>query len=131
MKKTVLLNQPLSAVIAGLGHTDSLVVADAGLPIPAGPQRIDLAVRAGVPEFIDVLGTVLAEMQVQEAIVADELATASPAFHAALLEALGEIPVRSVPHEEFKRQTASAKAVARTGEFTPYANVILISGVVF
>ena len=131
MKKTVLLNQPLSAAIAGLGHTDSLVVADAGLPIPAGPRRIDLAVRAGVPAFLDVLGAVLAEMQVQEAIIAEELAASRPDFHRALLEALGDIPVRRVPHEEFKRQTAAAQAVARTGEFTPYANVILISGVVF
>jgi len=131
VKKTVLLNQPLSAVIAGLGHTDSLVVSDAGLPIPTGPQRIDLAVRAGVPGFLDVLRTALAEMEVQEAIIATELATSSPAFHSALLEALGEIPIRAVPHEEFKRLTASARAVARTGEFTPYANVILIAGVVF
>lgn len=131
MKKTVLLNQPLSAVIAGLGHTDSLVVADAGLPIPAGPQRIDLAVQAGVPPFLDVLRATLAEMQVQEAIIATELATSGSAFHSALREALGDIPVRAVPHEDFKRLTASARAVARTGEFTPYANVILIAGVVF
>ena len=30
MKKTDLLNQPISAVIASLGHTDTLVIADAG-----------------------------------------------------------------------------------------------------
>ena len=131
MKKTGLLNQPLSAAIAGLGHLDTLVVADAGLPIPPETSRIDLAVSAGVPPFLDVLHAVLGEMQIQSAIVATELDEHSPVMHAALLELLGDIPVEAVSHEQFKRLTASARAVVRTGEFTPYANVILVSGVLF
>jgi D-ribose pyranase len=39
--------------------------------------------------------------------------------------------VTAIPHEEFKARTAAARAVVRTGEFTPYANVILIAGVTF
>ena len=131
MKKTGLLNQPLSAAIAGLGHLDTLVVADAGLPIPPETSRIDLAVSAGVPPFLDVLRAVLGEMQIQSAIVATELDEHSPVMHAALLELLGGVPVEAVSHEQFKRLTASARAVVRTGEFTPYANVILVSGVLF
>lgn len=131
MKKTGLLNQPLSAVIAGLGHTDMLVIGDAGLPIPAGPQRIDLAVSAGVPPFLDVVRAVLGEMAVQGAVVAVEMASISPAMHAALRDILGDIPVEVVPHEVFKARTREARAIVRTGEFTPYANVILIAGVVF
>lgn len=131
MKKTGLLNLPLSNAIASLGHTDKLVVADAGLPIPNSTERIDLAVSQGVPAFLNVLKAVLAEMQVEQAIIADELANKSPDFHKRLLEALGTIPVKTVPHETFKALTADARAVVRTGEFTPYANVILVSGVVF
>lgn len=131
MKKTGLLNQPLSAVIAGLGHTDMLVIGDAGLPIPAGPQRIDLAVSAGVPPFLEVVRAVLGEMAVQGAIVATEMTSVSPAMHAALRDILGDIPVEVVPHEVFKARTREARAIVRTGEFTPYANVILIAGVVF
>lgn len=131
MKKTFLLNQPLSAVIAGLGHTDMLVVADAGLPIPAQPQRIDLAVSCGVPGFFETLKAVLSEMQVQHAIIADEMHHASPAAYAALRAALADIPVSTLPHEQFKQTTRAATAVVRTGECTPYCNVILVSGVVF
>jgi D-ribose pyranase len=131
MKKTGLLNQPLSTVIAGLGHMDTLCIADAGLPIPASMTRIDLAVSQGVPAFLDVLDAVLGEMQVQGAIIAWELEQVSPAMHRALMERLGEIDVQVLPHDEFKEATASARAVARTGEFTPYANVILVAGVVF
>lgn len=131
MKKTGLLNQPLSEVIAGLGHFDTLVVGDAGLPIPASTRRIDLAVSAGVPRFLEVVSAILGEMQVQSAIVAQEMPARSPEAYAALRQLLGDIQVELVPHEELKAQTAAARAVARTGEFTPYANVILVSGVVF
>lgn len=131
MKKTTLLNQPISSVIASMGHTDMLVVADAGLPIPNGPERIDLAVTADIPRLVDVLNVVLSELQVERVILAEELVTRSPDMHTALLHWLGETPVEYVPHEQFKQMTAQAKAVVRTGECTPYANVILVAGVVF
>jgi len=131
MKKTGLLNQPISTAIAGLGHTDSLVVADAGLPIPAGPTRIDLALTQGIPTFVDTLRTVLIEMQVERVIIAEEMTTVSPALYQTIKDILGDTPIEMCPHEAFKTMTAEAKAVVRTGEFTPYANIILVSGVVF
>ncbi|OIO94359.1 MAG: D-ribose pyranase [Anaerolineae bacterium CG2_30_64_16] len=132
MKKTGLLNKDLSEVIAGMGHRDLLVIADAGLPIPSGVRRIDLAVRPGLPGFIDVLQAVLGELRVEEAVVASEMDERSPHVLARLRQALGEeVPINSTIHENFKLQTARARAVVRTGEFTPYANVILIAGVMF
>ena len=131
MKKIGLLNQPLSEVIAGLGHTDTLVIADAGLPIPAQTRRIDLALVEGVPSFLDTLGAVLGEMQVERVVVAEEMLDVSPDTHDAIINLLGDVPVETVPHLVFKEQTRSARAVVRTGEFTPYANVILVAGVVF
>ena len=131
MKKTTLLHAELSDVIARLGHGDLLVIADAGLPIPDGPRRIDLAVSANVPRFADVLAAVLAEMQVESALVADELAAANPSVHASLRRRLGDTPVTSLPHKRFKAATREARAIVRTGEFSPYANVILRAGVVF
>lgn len=131
MKKIGVINQPISAVIAGLGHTDTVVIADAGLPIPGGPQRIDLALTGGIPAFLDTLRVVLSEMQVERAIVASEMLEVSPAVYQAVKTLLGNIPIETVPHQEFKEQTRSAQAVIRTGEFTPYANIILAAGVVF
>lgn len=131
MKKATLLNQPISAVIAGLGHTDTLVIADAGLPIPAETQRIDLALARGIPAFLDVLRVVMSEMQVERAVVARELVDGNPEYLAQIKLLLGDVPVSAVPHEEFKSQTRTARAVVRTGEFTPYANIILSAGVVF
>ena len=131
MKKGPLINQPISAVLAGLGHTDSLVIADAGLPIPPSTQRIDLALTRGIPSFLDTLQVVLAEMAVEQAIIAEEMITVSPDLYEALVALLGDIPIQTISHEAFKVQSGVARAVIRTGEYTPYANVILCSGVVF
>ena len=131
MKKIGTINQPLSSVIAGLGHMDPLVIADAGLPIPPGTQRIDLALTEGIPGFIDTLLVILEEVQVESALIAEEMITTSPQVYGQLRDILVDIPIETVPHEEFKVKTAGARAIVRTGEFTPYANVILIAGVVF
>jgi len=131
MKKIGLLNQPLSTAIAGMGHTDTLVIADAGLPIPFRPRRIDLALVPGIPSFLDTLKAVLSEMEVERAVVAEEMAQVSPDLLAAVREILGETPIDLIAHRDFKGQTNGAQAVVRTGECTPYANIILVSGVVF
>jgi D-ribose pyranase len=131
MKRTALLHAELSEVIARLGHGDLLVIGDAGLPIPDGPRRIDLAVTPGVPRFHDVLAAVLAEMQVESAVVAQELAARNPGVEAGIRRALSAVPIETLPHEDFKALTRGARAMVRTGECSPYANVILRAGVVF
>ncbi len=131
MKKIGTLNQPLSEVIAGMGHQDTLVVADAGLPIPLQTQRIDLALTRGSPGFLKTLRVILEEFQVERAIVAEEMISTSAQIYEQLQEMLQEIPIDTISHAEFKNRTASARAVVRTGEFTPYANIILVAGVVF
>ncbi len=131
MKKIGIINQPISAVISGLGHMDTVVITDAGLPIPVETERIDLALAEGIPAFLDTLRIVLSEMQVETAIVAQEMLSASPGIYEAIQELLGEAPIKTIDHEAFKAQTKTARAVIRTGEFTPYANIILVAGVVF
>ncbi len=131
MKKRGILHPQLSRVIAELGHTDTIVIADAGLPIPNGPARIDLAVVEGVPPFLTVLQAVLDDMQVEEATIAEEMAELSPELYEQVMDMLGSVPVNQVLHQAFKLRTRDARAVIRTGEFTPYANVILHAGVVF
>ncbi|WPH19903.1 D-ribose pyranase [Variovorax paradoxus] len=130
MKRTALLHAELSQVIAALGHGDMLVIGDAGLPIPDGPRRIDLAVARGVPLLADVLQAVLTEMQVESVVVADEALNGAKALPAWYPQSLGMAP-QTVPHEEFKRRSAKARAIVRTGECTPYANIMLIAGVSF
>jgi D-ribose pyranase len=131
MKKTPLLHAELSQLIASLGHGDAVVIADAGLPVPAGTRCIDLALTRGVPSFVQVLDAVLAEMQVERADFAAETTARSPHIATLLHERLGPAALQTVSHDALKERTRSARAVVRSGEFTPYANVVLYAGVVF
>ena len=132
MKKSELLNAPLSSVIAEMGHTDSLAIGDCGLPIPPETRRIDLALKKGVPSFLDTLAVVLTELCVEKVVMATEINEVSPALHEQILSMLGDtVTVEYVPHEQFKLKTRACKAVVRTGECTSYANIILYSGVTF
>ncbi|MEU0601900.1 D-ribose pyranase [Streptomyces sp. NPDC006393] len=126
MKKAGILNRHLSGALAELGHTDEVLVCDAGMPIPDGPRVVDLAFRAGVPSFAEVLDGLLAELVVEGATAAEEVRGANRA----LLE--GRFPdLALVPHERLKELSRGARLVVRTGEARPYANVLLRCGVFF
>ncbi|MEU6521886.1 D-ribose pyranase [Streptomyces sp. NPDC046924] len=129
MRKGGILNRHLCAALAELGHTDRVLVCDAGMPVPDGPRVVDLAFRAGVPSFAEVLEGLLAELVIEGATAATEVRQANPA--AAELLA-GHFPALDlVPHEHLKELTAGARLVVRTGEARPYANVLLRCGVFF
>ncbi|MEU1080894.1 D-ribose pyranase [Streptomyces sp. NPDC005908] len=129
MKKHGILNRRLSGALAELGHTDGVLVCDVGMPIPAGPRVVDLAFRAGVPSFAEVLEGLLEELAVEGATAAAEVRDANPAA-ASLLA--GHFPdLAYVPHERLKELTSGARLVVRTGEASPYANVLLRCGVFF
>jgi len=130
MKKTQLLNIKLSKLIASLGHGESLVIGDAGLPVPPNVQLIDLALTRGVPGFMRVLETVLSEMCVESHVFSDELLSHNPQIPQQIKN-LGIPDRKTTSHENLKRMTCNAKAVIRTGEFSPYTNIILFAGVLF
>jgi len=131
MKKTKILNSELSAVIASMGHTDTIAIGDCGLPIPDSSKRIDLAVKRDLPSFLDVLETVLSELEVEEVTIASEMIENNPVLYKKMNEMFSSVKINLVPHVEFKEMTKSCKAVVRTGECMPYANIILHSGVAF
>jgi D-ribose pyranase len=132
LKKTQLIHSELSHILAALGHTDMIVVCDSGLPIPRHLKRIDLALTRGVPGFLETVKVILSELCVERAWIASEMKEKSRPMYDQLTALLDRVPIQSLPHEEFKRLVEQkAVAVVRTGEYTPYANVILQSGVVF
>ncbi|SHK36293.1 D-ribose pyranase [Clostridium cavendishii DSM 21758] len=131
MRKTTLLNSEISEVISKMGHTDMLAIGDCGLPIPNETRRIDLALIKNLPTFIDTLKAVLEELQVEEIILATETREVSPKLYEEINNLLGDKKVTFVSHEQLKVNLKKCKAVVRTGEQTPYANIILKSGVVF
>ncbi len=132
MKRTGILHAELSALVATLGHGDTLVIGDAGLPVPAGVRCIDLAVSPGVPRFQQVVDAVLSELVVEKGLANVEQLEAAPAAAQELSAAWpGDVPLERVAHAELKAASRTAHAVVRTGETTPYCNLVLVAGVPF
>lgn len=131
MKKTALLNSDIASVIATMGHTDMLAIGDCGLPIPNETKRIDIALIKNIPGFIETLKVVIMELQVEEVVIATETKEVSTKLYEEISSILSDVKITFVSHEELKTLLKDCKAVVRTGEQTPYANIILKSGVVF
>jgi D-ribose pyranase len=131
MKRTGILHHDLSTVISSLGHLDLVVISDAGLPVAPGVQRIELALAPDLPTVLQVLELLLHEAIFEKLTFAEEQLKASPRYHTRLAEVAerNAIPLESVAHMTgFKPLAALAKVHVRTGDFTPYSNVILTAG---
>lgn len=131
MKKNGILNSDISRVLSYMRHTDTLCIGDCGLPCPDQTELIDISLEKGRPAFIETLKVVLSDMKVEKAIVADEIREKNPEVLKELQVLLAGVPIVYVPHEDLKKDLADCKAVIRTGEVTPYANVILQSACIF
>lgn len=131
MKKTTVINSDLSRVISQMGHFDTLAIGDAGMPVPKGTEKIDLAVTKQLPSFLDVLKNVLAELQVQRIYLAEEMKTENPDQLSAVQQLLPDVDVKFIPHDQMKQDLSKCHAFVRTGEMTPFSNIILESGVTF
>jgi D-ribose pyranase len=128
VKKGGILHPALNLLLASTGHTDYFTICDKGFPVPEGPVRIDLALIEGIPTVLDVLRAVHADYSIDRVLITTEMTEVSPTRVAELQGLLGEIPLETVSHLELKRLAQSGKATIRTGDATPYANIIVVSG---
>ncbi len=133
MKKAGILNSDISRVLAYLGHTDRICIGDCGLPIPDCTERIDLALAFGEPTFMRTLKLVADDMKIEKIVLAEEIKTQNPQVLQQIEELFADqnVEVEYVSHVQLKEQTMDCKAVIRTGEITPYANIILQAGCIF
>jgi len=147
MKTKGILHNDLAREVARLGHGDMLVITDRGFPFPRHENTIciDVSVGRNLPRFVDVLKVVLEELEIEKVIIADETKSASPEIYSQLKEIVSKVKNKgndiveeNIPHPEFKDlvlngslQGKEVKVFVKTGEFTPYANIILVSGVDF
>ena len=133
MKMGGILNSDISRVLSYMGHTDCIAIGDCGLPIPEEVERIDLALAFGEPTFMRTLEIVVGDMKVEKIVLAEEIKEQNKEVLKQIEELFEgkDIEVEYVPHTELKERTYDCRAVIRTGETTPYANIILQSGCIF
>lgn len=131
MKKIGVMNSDISRVIANMGHMDWLSIGDAGMSVPKDTEKIDLCVQSELPSFIDVLKNVLIELKVQKIYLAEEIKEQNPKQLENIRSVLPDVEIEFVPHKDLKKMLGNTHAFIRTGETTPYSNIILESGVTF
>lgn len=130
-EKRGIINAQLAGLIAGLGHKDAFMIGDGGMPIPKGVEIVDLALCGGVPTFRQVMDAVLDEAEIESYTIAKEIVEKNPELLTYIREKLPEAEEEMILHTELKERSAQVKFAVRTGEFTPYPNIILRAGVAF
>lgn len=131
MKKQGILNSNISNVLSKMRHTDQLCIGDSGLPVPNGVLEIDVSLKANIPDFITVLKTIIEDMHIEKAYIAKEIIEKNETVYREIKKLIDEKKLVLVKHEELKEMSQNSKAIIRTGEVTPYANIILQSNVNF
>jgi len=130
MKRNGILNDRLSGAIATLGHTDLLLVVDAGFPIPRTADRVDLAITENLPDLRTVLTLISAEVVVEGVVRAEDVSSNNPRLDEWLLDRFSGAEFSVRPHADMLGEVArSAKVIVRTGAFEPWGNVGLYCGV--
>lgn len=130
MKRTGILNLPLSQAIASMGHGDLMIVCDAGFPIPSHVPRVDLAITKDVPDLETVLTAISNDLIAEKVGYAAEMETNNAPLRDKVHRIFDGAEFITVPHEAILGDLASsAKVVVRTGAFDPWGNILLYSGV--
>ncbi|WP_347310810.1 D-ribose pyranase [Defluviimonas sp. SAOS-178_SWC] len=136
MRKGTLLNGPLTGLIGSLGHSDKIMVTDAGWPIPEN-AKIDLCLTHGIPRLHEVFSVIASELMIEKVIIDAEMRACGPQVHDVILEVIAaqenadEIVVAYEEHDVFKHHATSAKGIVRTGECIPYCNLVIVAGLAF
>lgn len=128
-----ILHPGLLKLMGECGHTDWLMLSDAGMPVPVGKERIDLAILNDLPRQLTILKAISDQLKLEKVYMAGEIGQVSPIYLSkvrAFLEKR-DIPLEFVPHEQLKAmsQAPQTRACIRTGERTSYSTMILQVGV--
>lgn len=128
MKQGGILNPTLNRILTETGHTDLLTICDRGFPVPMGVERLDLALTDDIPTVVQVLRAITKEFVIDRIIITEEMKQASPERYQELLDTFPGIAFHSITHQRFKEICIESRAVIRTGDTVPYANLMIVSG---
>ena len=129
MKEIGMINGQIDSALTRQGHMDLMMVVDAGFPCPDHVELIDIALAEGVPKILDVLAELHKVHSVEKIVMAQETVDHNPTYFAEVAKAFGDgVEVEVVPHAELKKRSHTVKTIVRTGDFTAWGNVMLVSG---
>ena len=124
-----ILNPQILSLLARVRHTNALVIADRGFPFWPMIETVDISVVDNLPTVLQLIAAVRANHHFTQAYQAEEFLKHNPTpTRLKYAAALKGVPTVYEPHIAFKQRVPFAIGLIRTGDATPYANTILISG---
>ena len=129
LKEIGILNRGVAKVISEQGHHDLLMVCDAGFATPKDVEVIDISMKENQPRVVEFLNELKKFFSVEKIILAYQTKKTNPSYFNEIISVFDDnLEVETIDHKELKKLSESVKAIIRTGDFTAYANVILVSG---
>lgn len=134
MKKHGIFNKDLMTAITDLGHTEIIIIGDAGVPVADTSKKIDLAISKDLPSIAQILDLVMDELIFERVVVAEEQKKYNPVHFDTISQLAHKrydtMEIETMPHEEFMATfLPKAKYIIRTGDLMPWGNVVLQAGI--
>ncbi|HEY8991193.1 MAG TPA: RbsD/FucU family protein [Luteolibacter sp.] len=128
MLKHGILNPHVLDLIARVRHTNTLVISDWAFPFWPEIETVDISLTHNIPTVLDVLDLISPVFQIGRIWQAEEFyANNTPEKIAAFQKSIGDVPVTKEPHVALKTRVPHAIGLIRTGDATPYGNLIIES----
>ena len=129
MKEVGMINGHIESALTRQGHMDLMMVVDAGFPCPDEVELIDIALSEGVPQILDVLAELRKVHSVEKIVMAQDTRDHNPTYFDKVAKSFGDkVEIEVIPHTELKERSHNVKTIIRTGDFTAWGNVMLVSG---
>lgn len=129
MRETGIVNRDICDVLSTLGHTDEMIVCDAGFAIPSGVRTVDISYGENKPTVIEVLSELKKHFSVEKLLISRDTKEHVPTRFKELSRIFGDdVAVELVSQDELRARARNVKAVIRTGDFTVFSNVLVVSG---
>lgn len=128
MRESGIVNREINDVLSTLGHTDEMMVCDAGFAIPNGIRTVDISFSENKPTVPEVLEELRRHFSVERVVISADTQEKMPTRFQELAEAFDNVQIDVVPQAELRARAKGVKAIVRTGDFSAFSNVLLVSG---
>lgn len=124
-----ILNRTIAKIISEQGHQDLLMVVDAGFAIPKEVEVVDISMAKNKPMVLEFLTELKKFYSVEKLLMANQTKKVSPSLFNSISRSFGDkVEIETIDHMELKEMAKTVKAIIRTGDFTAFSNVIIVSG---
>lgn len=128
MLQTGILNPHVLDLLARVRHTNTLVISDWAFPYWPEIETVDISLTHNIPTVLDVLDLITPVFKVGRIWQANEfISSNTEEVVAKFTRSFGNIPLTREAHVDFKKRVPLAIGLIRTGDTTPYGNIILES----